>query len=106
MRYFKKLCDFADEQAPWLNEFDLSKIKFVNKKLPLTSALFFVPTLTVYYEPDDAVMEFSNIVHELRHAYQYKTMGKLKYFFSKAFQRKKLEDDAWEWEEKAIYWHK
>ena len=106
MKYFTKLCDFADEQAQWLNEFDLSKIKFVNKKLPFTSALFFVPTLTVYYEPDNAVMEFSNIVHELRHAYQYKTMGKLKYFLSKAFNRKALEADAWEWEEKAIYWYK
>ena len=106
MKYFKKLCDFADEQAPWLNEFDLFKINFVNKKLPLTSALFFVPTLTVYYEPDTPNMEFSNIVHELRHAYQYKTMGKLKYFLAKAFQRKKLEDDAWTWEEKAINWYK
>jgi hypothetical protein len=51
-------------------------------------------------------MEFSNIVHELRHAYQYKTMGKLKYFLSKAFNRKALEEDAWEWEEKAINWYK
>lgn len=106
MKYFKKLCDFADEQASWLNEIDLSKIKFVNKKLPFTSALFFVPTLTVYYEPDTPNMEFSNIVHELRHAYQYKTMGKLKYFLFKAFNRKALEADAWEWEEKAIYWYK
>ena len=106
MIHFKKLCDFADEQAPWLNEFQLSKITFVNKKLPLTSALFFVPTLTIFFEPDTEVMEFSNIVHELRHAYQYKTMGKLKYFLFKAFRRKKLEDDAWTWEEKAINWWK
>ena len=97
MKYFKKLCDFADEQTPWLNSFDLYKIKFVNKKLSLTSALFFIPTLTVYYEPDDAVMKFSNIVHELRHAYQYKTIGKLKYFFPKAFNRKAFEAVAWEW---------
>ena len=104
MEYFTKLCDFADEEAKWLNNIQLSKIKFVNKKLPLTSAVFFVPTLTVYYEPDDDIMEFSNIVHELRHAWQYKTMGKVKYFFLKAISRKKLEEDAWTWEEKAISW--
>lgn len=106
MKYFEKLKKFANEQASWLNEIDLNKITFINIKLPFTSALFFVPTLTVYYEPDDAVMEFSNIVHELRHAYQYKTMGKLKYFLSKAFNRKALEEDAWVWEEKAINWYK
>lgn len=104
MKYFTKLCDFADEQAQWLNDIQLSKIKFVNKKLPLTSAMFFIPTLTVYYEADTPVMEFSNIVHELRHAWQYKTMGKVKYFFMKAFNRKALEDDAWAEEEKAINW--
>lgn len=104
MKYFTKLCDFADEEATWLNDIQLSKIKFVNKKLPLTSAMFFIPTLTVYYEPDDDLMEFSNIVHELRHAWQYKTMGKVKYLLAKAFNRKALEDDAWNEEEKAINW--
>ena len=104
MKYFTKLCDFADEEAQWLNDLQLSKIKFVNKKLPLTSGMFFIPTLTVYYEPDDPSMEFTNIVHELRHVWQYKTMGKLKYLFMKAFCRKELEADAWNEEEKAIYW--
>jgi hypothetical protein len=31
-------------------------------------------------------------------------MGKLKYLFMKAFRRKELEADAWNEEEKAIYW--
>jgi hypothetical protein len=106
MIHFKKLCDFADEQAPWINEFQLSKITFVNKKPLCWCGLFSVLTLTVYYEPDTPNMEFSNLIHELRHAWQYKTMGKVKYFLCKAFMRKKLEDDAWEWEEKAINWWK
>ena len=104
MKYFMRICDFADEVAPWLNELQLSKITFVNQKPMGASGAFVVPTLTIYYEPDTEAMEFSNIIHELRHAYQYKKYGKLKYLLMKAFMRKKLESDAWTWEEKAVYW--
>jgi hypothetical protein len=104
MKYFFKLCEFADEQAPWLNELPLSKIPFVNKKPLCASGAFSGVNLTVYFEPDLPAMEFSNIVHELRHAWQYKKYGKLRYLFMKTFMRKRLEQDAWNWEEKSLYW--
>jgi hypothetical protein len=106
MKYFMKICDFADEQAPWINALQLSRITFVNRKPLGASGAFVAATLTIYFEPDTPEMEFSNLIHELRHAWQYKTMGKVKYFLFKAFRRKKLEDDAWTWEEKAINWWK
>jgi hypothetical protein len=104
MEYFTKLCDFADEEAQWMNDLPLHRLKFKERNFELFEGIFFIPTLTIAYKPDTPVLEFSNIVHELRHAWQYKTMGKAKYFFMKAFNRKALEDDAWNEEKKAIDW--
>lgn len=104
MEYFTRLCAFADEVAPWINDLPLHRLKFKERSFEWFEGIFFIPTLTIAYKPDTPVLEFSNIVHELRHAWQYKTMGKAKYFFSKAFRRKELESDAWSWEEQAIDW--
>lgn len=104
MEYAKELSKFAKKEAKWLKELPLNRLKFKEKSFNLFEGIFFIPTLTIAYKPDTPVLEFSNIVHELRHAWQYKTMGKAKYFFMKAFNRKALEDDAWIWEDKAISW--
>lgn len=89
-------------EGDWLNEFDWDAVKV--GKLPFIIPGFFVamyiaPLNKVLLEDHLTTKETfdiwaTDVIHEFYHAYQYHTMGPLKYLFKKVFNRKALEKEA------------
>lgn len=89
-------------QGSWLNDFDWRKVKVY--KMPFVKpgivvAMYIGPLNAVFLEDVKTTQDPFNvwatdIIHEFYHAYQYYTMGPIKYLFTKVFNRKKLEEDA------------
>ena len=86
----------------WLNTFDwkavkVSKMPFIKEGFMV--AMFIGPlNLVLLEDPFTTKETFSvwatDVIHEFYHAYQYHTLGPIKYLFKKVFNRKALEEEA------------
>ena len=89
-------------QGEWLNKFDwrsvnVGKMPFV--KPGLVVAMYLAPFNLVLLEDYLTTKEqvdiwATDLIHEFYHAYQYHTMGAIKYLFKKVFNRAELEEEA------------
>ena len=89
-------------EGHWLKQFNWRAVKvrampFV--KPGIIMAMYVGPFNMVWLEDltkasDPFNIWATDVIHEFYHAYQYHTMGPIKYLFTKVFNRKKLEEDA------------
>lgn len=97
------LDDYSTQpDGKWLTEFDWKKVTF--GKLPfivdgLFVAMYIAPLNRILLEDPEKTKEaidvwFSDLIHEMYHAYQRHKKGIIRYFLCKIFLRNALESEA------------
>lgn len=100
----ENILGYYEQTVPgnWLTKFNWRKVKV--GKMPfivpgLCVAMYIAPLNLVLLEDylttkEQADIWTTDLIHEFYHAYQYHTLGPIKYLFKKVFNRSELEEEA------------